>query len=28
VTFFEWPARLEAFQARRSMNAAPKVPER
>jgi len=28
VTFFEWPAMLEAFQARRSMKAAPNVPVR
>ena len=28
VLFLECPARLEAFHARRSMNAAPKVPER
>ena len=25
VTFLEWPAMLDAFQARRSMNAAPNV---
>ncbi len=28
VTFFEWPAIFEAFQASNSMKAAPNVPER